>query len=477
MYSLQMDRLNRVIQAAGQGVFSQSLEPKPTERGAIPLSVRFASSVAPVDTTSLTTEKAGKFKGKRILVAVTGGIAAYKACDVIRMLQKEGAKEVVAMMTPEAKNFIAPLTLASLTMRPVLLENLENTLDGVPTHIAMAQQMDAMVIVPTTANTLAKLANGMADNILTTTAITFTNKPLVIVPAMNTRMWENPLVQKNLETLRSLGNVTVVPPDKGLLACGEMGEGKLAGMESIAMHVYKATHPNKDLYKGKTFVVTTGGTVEPIDSVRTITNRSSGKMGLAIADELFAMGAKVILVHTLDKIADKPYELRTAKTVKELEVGTKKAFENADGLVMAAAVSDFKVANPTEGKIKKTAEMVLNLVKTHDFLVDIGQAKKPGQMVVGFAAEAADMLTNAKGKLERKNLDMIVANDISRKDIGFQSDENEATLLFRAGENVLLPKASKSMIARNLLVNLHARCIEPAQPQQPAATPRTDIVA
>ncbi|MBY0403377.1 MAG: bifunctional phosphopantothenoylcysteine decarboxylase/phosphopantothenate--cysteine ligase CoaBC, partial [Cyanobacteria bacterium] len=299
------------------------------------------------------------------------------------------------------------------------------------------------------------------DNIVTTTAITFTNKPLVIVPAMNTRMWENPAVQNNIKLLKSFPNVVVVPPDKGLLACGETGEGKLADLESIKLHVYQATHPNKDLYKGKTYVVTTGGTVESIDSVRTISNISSGKMGLAIADELFAMGANVILVHTLEGDVRKPYETVSAKSVKQLEVATKKAFEKADGLIMAAAVSDFTVENPAVGKIKKQAKMTLELVKTHDFLVDIGNSKKPGQVVVGFAAEAVDLITNAKGKLEKKNLDMIVANDISRKDIGFKSDENEVTLLFREGENKPLPKASKSLIARGLLTELHQRVVTP----------------
>lgn len=412
------------------------------------------------DTVSITAPQPqkGRFQGKSILVAVSGGIAAYKACDVIRMLQKEGAKKVVAMMTPHAKEFIGPLTLESLTMNPVLIEHLENTTNGTPTHIAMAQEMDAMVVVPATAETIKEMAHGGAGNLLTSTALTFTNKPLIIAPAMNTRMWENPLVQQNIQTLRSLPNVTIVPPGEGLLACGEVGEGKLADVSSISLHTYQATHPFRNLYKGKTVVVTTGGTEEPIDSVRIISNISSGKMGLAVADELFAMGANVILVHTLDGELNKPYETVPVKSVKEMEKATKEAFARADGLVMAAAVSDFTPKNVATGKIKKMAEMVLPLVKTHDFLVDIGQSKKAEQFVVGFAAESSDLVQNAKGKLERKNLDMIVANDISRKDIGFKSDENEVTLLFREGENVLIPKASKAMIARGFLKQLHERC-------------------
>ncbi len=400
------------------------------------------------------------FANKRIAIGITGGIAAYKACDMIRQLYQKGASEVVALMTPSAQTFVTPLTIESLTRSYVYKESMENSEDGVPTHISLAQDMDALLIMPASANTLAKLAHAMADNIVTTTAITFTEKPIVIVPAMNTRMWENPLVQKNLRILRSQENITVVPPEVGELACGEYGEGKLASLETIQLYLYKALHPQRRLYKEKRVVVTAGGTTEPIDSVRSITNRSSGKMGVAIADELFAMGADVLLLHTIPGL-DRPYRIICLETVEEMARYTKRNFKEADGLVMAAAVSDFQVS-PNQrarinGKIKKSDEMMLELVKTEDILGELGPSKREDQFIVGFAAESDHVLMHAREKLERKHLDMIVANDISRSDIGFGSDENEVTLLFEDKERIDLPKASKSMIARQLLLHLYQK--------------------
>ncbi len=401
-----------------------------------------------------------RFENKRILIGVTGGIAAYKVCDLIRMLYNEGASEVVTMMTPSAKGFIAPLTLETLSKSFVYQNNDENTVDGIPAHIALAQDMDVLVIVPASANTIAKMAHGMADNIVTTTAITFTDKPIVIVPAMNTRMWDNPLVQKNLRVLKSLENISIVPPEIGDLACGEFGEGKLASLDTIMLYIYQAIHPQRRLYRDKRVVVTAGGTREPIDSVRCITNRSSGKMGVAIADELFAMGADVLLLHTLPGL-DRPYRIIRLETVEELARYTKRNFKEADGLVMAAAVSDFQLAksqkSKTPGKIKKSDTFTLDLVKTEDILSQIGPKKKEHQFVVGFAAEYNHVLMHAREKLERKELDMIVANDISRSDIGFGSDFNEVTILFRDKERFDLPKAEKYIIARQLLVHLYQK--------------------
>lgn len=401
-----------------------------------------------------------RFENKRVLIGISGGIAAYKVCDLIRMLYREGASEIVAMMTSSAQSFITSLTLESLTKSYVYVNNLENTPDGMPAHVALAQDMDVLVLIPATANTIGKLAHGIADNIVTTTAATFTSKPVVIVPAMNTRMWQNPIIQKNLRILKSLDNITLVPPEVGELACGEHGEGKLANLETILLYLYKALHPQNRLYKDKRVVVTAGGTRENIDSVRYLTNRSSGKMGIAIADELFAMGADVLLLHTIPGL-DKPYRIIHIETVEEISQYTKRNFKEADGLIMAAAVSDFKLSKAQKakfkGKIKKSDNLNLELEKTDDILCAVALDKKEDQFVVGFAAESDHVLLNAREKLERKQLDMIVANDISRDDIGFGSDENEVTLLFGDKERIDLPKTAKFLIARQLLVHLYQK--------------------
>lgn len=256
-------------------------------------SLNFVSE-KPISTCPLTQNNTLPLKGKKILVAITGGIAAYKACDLIRLFQRQGAEKVVAMMTPDAKKFVSPLTLESLTMNPVYIKNLENTLDGVPTHIAMAQQMDAMVIIPTTANSLFKLSHGASDNVLTSTALTFTRKPLLICPAMNTRMWENPLTQENLAKIAKLPNVTIVPPDSGLLACGETGAGKLAPVEHISLYTQKALSPESQKYQGKTINLVGGVfSVDNTNSVWRLKSNDTEAQTLALADSLFKQGASV----------------------------------------------------------------------------------------------------------------------------------------------------------------------------------------
>ncbi len=401
-----------------------------------------------------------RFENKRILIGVTGGIAAYKACDLIRRLYKEGASEVVVMMTKTAQSFVAPLTFESLSRSYVYLQDMENTADGTPAHVSLAQDMDVLVIIPASANTIAKLAHGFADNIVTTTALTFTHKPIVVAPAMNTRMWENPIFQKNLRILKALDNITLVPPEEGELACGEYGDGKLADLETILLHIYKAMHPQRHLYRDKRVVVTAGGTQESIDTVRYITNRSSGKMGIAIADELFAMGADVLLLHTIQGL-DRPYRIIRLDSAEELGRYAKRNFKEADGIIMAAAVSDYQLPKEQKrllpGKLKKQETLTLELVKTPDILGEIGVSKKESQFVVGFAAEYDHVLLHAREKLERKHLDMIVANDISRRDIGFGSDDNEVTLLFRDKERVDIPKTEKTLVARQLLVHLYQK--------------------
>ena len=402
------------------------------------------------------------FAGKTLVVAVTGGVAAYRACDLIRELYRRGAARVIPIMTPSAERFIAPLTLHSLSKEAVFTSDLDVDSQGVPWHIALAQQADALIVHPCTTNTLAKFAHGMADNMVTTTFMTFTGKPVLIVPAMNTRMWRHPLTQENLRKLQCLDNVTVVQPTSGLLACGETGDGHLADQETVLTALYKQLHPQAGLYEGVKALVTAGGTQEAIDPVRLISNRSSGKMGLAMADELHAMGAEVTLIST--RPVERPYSVLPAETAARMQAVLYERFETADFLVMAAAVSDYTVAAPSAEKIKRVPgqPLSLELTPTADILAGLAARKRPGQFVVGFAAESQDLLENAQAKLTRKHLDALLANDISRADIGFESDENELTLLLPDTPPELLPKASKAALAQEALVRIRQRMAAPA---------------
>jgi phosphopantothenoylcysteine decarboxylase/phosphopantothenate--cysteine ligase len=396
------------------------------------------------------------FTGKTIAIAITGGIAAYKACDLIRELYRRGAHRVICVMTPTAESFIPSLTLQALSRFPVYASELAVDHAGVPIHIVVAQQADALLIVPATVDTIAKLAHGTADNLVTTSAITFTGKPVLVAPAMNTRMWDNPLTRENLQKLRSLPNYTIIEPASGSLACGETGEGHLADPETILQAVYKAVHTQVGMFQGLRAVVTAGGTVEPIDPVRVISNRSSGKMGLALADELNAMGADVTLITTRPPVG-RSYSVVPVQTSEEMKNALDERFEQTDLLFMAAAISDYKVQSPATQKIKREnqPETQLNLVANPDILAELGQRKRPGQLLVGFAAESNDLVQNATEKLRRKNLDAMVANDISRSDIGFESEHNEVTLLFPDASPQVLERASKTLIARRVLTLLY----------------------
>jgi phosphopantothenoylcysteine decarboxylase/phosphopantothenate--cysteine ligase len=401
------------------------------------------------------------FSGKTIAIGITGGIAAYKACDLIRELYRRGAARVICVMTDAAQAFITPLTLQALSRQPVYTSALSVEPSGVPIHIVLAQQADALLILPATADMMAKLAHGFADDLVSTTAITFTDKPVLVAPAMNTRMWNHPLTHENVHTLRKRAGYVVIEPCAGHLACGETGDGHLADMETILQQLYKAVHPNAGLYQGMSAIVTAGGTNEPIDPVRVISNRSSGKMGLALADELFAMGADVTLITTRPP-ASRPYTMIPVQSALEMQETLQTRFAQTDLLLMAAAVADYSVANPSTCKIKREhqAEMALGLVRNPDILAELGPQKQPTQWVVGFAAESENLLQQAQEKMRRKHLDAIVANDISRSDIGFESDQNEVTLLFSDDRfpntaSVSLPRATKGEIARQILCLLH----------------------
>lgn len=408
-----------------------------------------------------------RFEGKRILIGLCGGIAAYKACDIIRQLYREGAETVQIVMTKSAQAFVTPLTLETLSQNPVLTESLENTTDGVPIHIALAQDFDVFLILPATANTVAKLAHGMADDLLSTTAITFTNEPILLAPAMNGRMWANPIFQENLEKFVALPWVDVVPPEWGALACGETSEGKLAQQETILAYLYRML--STPHYLNQKIVVTAGGTAEPIDAVRYMTNRSSGKMGLTLADEAWAMGADVTLIHTIPELPARPYETQFVRTVEEMANATHQAFEAANALFMTAAVSDFKALHPETQKIKKQETLEIALEKTRDILTELGERKRTGQLLIGFAAESQVNKAVLQDKLQRKNLDFLACNDISRADIGFGASHNEIHLLTASGEELHLPKAEKTMIARELLRRVATSFSEQANKQQLAA--------
>lgn len=396
------------------------------------------------------------FSGKTIVIGITGGIAAYKACDLIRELYRRNARRVLCILTPAAEAFITPLTLQALSREPVYSSEMAVDESGTPLHITLAQQADALLILPATADTIAKLAQGFADNMVTTTAITLTGKPVLVAPAMNTRMWENPLTRDNIDRLRRLANYSVIEPGSGLLACGETGEGHLADQETILQALYRAVHPQTGVYSGIRAIVTAGGTAEPIDPVRVISNRSSGKMGLALADELFAMGADVTLVTTRPP-GPRPYSIVAVQTSGEIKQALDSRIEKTDLLLMAAAISDFSVEHPSDHKIKREEqpEPRINLVSNPDILAELAEKKRPGQVFVGFAAESSDLIRNASEKMRRKQLDAIVANDISREDIGIGADENEVTLLFPDQPHQILHRAHKEEIARRLLGLIH----------------------
>jgi phosphopantothenoylcysteine decarboxylase / phosphopantothenate---cysteine ligase len=384
-----------------------------------------------------------------ILLGVTGGIAAYKACEVLRLFDKAGHR-VRVVMTKTATEFVGPLTFETLSKAPVLTDAQPLGENGSILHIEYADEADVFVIAPCTANVIAKLAQGIADDALSTTALAFTG-PVLIAPAMNVNMWHSAAVRENLETLRRRG-FHVVEPSSGDLACGWVGEGRLAEPPEIVEAVLKIVEAKKDLSR-LSVVISAGPTVERIDPVRYISNRSSGKMGYAIAEAARARGARVTLVS--GPVALKKPEgvdVIGIESAAELQGAMTNAAANADVVIMAAAVADYRAATPADRKIKKSSETLdISLVRNDDILAGLGKTKRAGQILVGFAAETNDVLNYAKDKLKRKNADLFVANDVSRADIGFSADENEVHLLFADGKDVLVKKASKRRIADAIL--------------------------
>jgi phosphopantothenoylcysteine decarboxylase/phosphopantothenate--cysteine ligase len=387
------------------------------------------------------------------ILGVGGGIAAYKAAEVVRALMERGAS-VQVVMTRAAQEFVQPLTFAALTGRKVITglfssASAEDTFASSVEHIRVAQEAAVLVVAPATADLLAKMAHGLADDFLTTTYLAFTG-PVVLAPAMNTAMWEHPATRENLRKLRARGHV-IVEPGEGLLACGTFGPGRLAEPAAIADAALAAWSPHRDL-EGETILITAGPTQEPLDPVRYITNRSSGKMGYALAEAALRRGARVTLVSGPVQL-DPPRgaELVRVRTAREMRDAVLAALPSASIIIKAAAVADYHVANVPPQKTKKTsARLSLDLDPTPDILAEVGQ-KKDGRLLIGFAAETQNLIAEGRRKLSAKNCDMVVANLVSQEGTGFESDENEVVLLLRTGETIALPRASKREIAGRIL--------------------------
>ena len=385
---------------------------------------------------------------KTVLIGITGGIAAYKICELIRMYKKAGAN-VKVILTPHAKNFVTELTLATLTQNEVYTDNFDIK-EYKPEHISLCDEGDILVIAPATANTISKIANGICDNLLTSITCAF-NKPIIIAPAMNTNMWKNKFVQENLTKLKNNGFI-IAEPESGYLACGTSGEGRLCSLEIIFNKTLETFEQNKKL-TGKKIVITAGGTIEKIDPVRYISNFSSGKMGLALADNAHKMGAEVKLISTFK--TDKPYKTTAVQSAQEMKNEVEKYYQDADCIIMAAAVADYRVETYNEQKMKKTSEdkITLSLVKNPDILKEISH-KNHNSKIVGFCAESENLIENAKTKIQNKGCDYIIANDISRKDIGFSSDENEVYIIDKSLNITHLEKNTKQEIAKQILEHI-----------------------
>ncbi len=397
---------------------------------------------------SQTAASLHALRGRRIVLGVSGGIAAYKAIEVCRRLVDAGAF-VSPVLTQDALRFVGALTFSALASEPARTSLFDGP-DPIP-HTRLGQNADLVLIAPCTAKTLGKYAAGISDDLLTATLLA-TRAPVLVAPAMHTEMWEHPAVQENLATLRRRG-VHVVDPESGRLAGGDSGEGRLAAPESIvaAAAAVLSAPATQDL-AGLSVLVTAGGTREPIDAVRVITNRSSGKQGYAIAEVAARRGAAVTLVTTIGRPAPDNVEIVSVQTAAEMQDAVLARAPEQDVIVMAAAVADFRPKAPPKRKIKKhegIPEIVLE--PTHDFLVDLGRDKQPGQVLVGFAAETDDLLANATDKLVTKRLDLIVGNDISQPDAGFEVDTNRAVILDAEGGTQQLPLQSKSELAGVIL--------------------------
>ena len=388
------------------------------------------------------------------VLGVGGGIAAYRSAELARALMERGIK-VSVVMTSAAQAFITPLTFASLTGRKVITSLFsgttpEATLSSAIEHIAIARDHDVMVVAPATADLLAKMANGIADDFLTTMYLAFT-RPVVLAPAMNTAMWEHPATRANVEGLRRRGHI-IVGPAEGLLACGEIGPGRMVEPADIAAAVTTVLQPQRRDLGGETFLITAGPTQEPLDPVRYISNRSSGRMGYALAAAAAKRGARVTLisgpVHLEEPSGVAVEHVRTAVEMHDAVV---RHLDSATVIIKAAAVADYHVAAVPQQKLKKTAaRLSVELDPTPDILAEVG-AKKGDRLLIGFAAETERLVEEARRKLATKNCDMVVGNLVGREGTGFDSEENEVVLVLSTGEVIPMDRASKLEIADHIL--------------------------
>lgn len=387
----------------------------------------------------------------KIVLGVSGGIAAYKAAEIVRLLQERGIR-VQVVMTRAAQEFVRPLTFAALSGEKVITDLFgsgaeEPNIDSAVEHIAVAQSMDALVVAPATADVLAKFAQGLATDFLTTLFLA-TKAPVVVAPAMNVNMWEHPATQANLETLRKRG-VRVVEPGSGYLACGMTGPGRLADNDAIIAGVMEALGESQDL-AGETVLVTAGPTREKIDPVRYLTNRSSGRMGYALAEAALRRGARVLVVSGPTSIAPpQGTELTRIESAEEMRQAVLRLLPETTIVIKTAAVSDYRPKTAALEKIKRAGPLSLELEPTADILWELAR-KKGARIIVGFAAETQNALENARKKLAAKFLDAIVVNDVSREGIGFDSERNAVTIITEA-EIVEVPETSKWEVAQRVL--------------------------
>jgi phosphopantothenoylcysteine decarboxylase/phosphopantothenate--cysteine ligase len=388
------------------------------------------------------------FKGKKILLAVTGSIAAYKAPLIVRLLVKEGA-EVKVVMTPSAKDFVTALTLSTVSKNPVISELFSE--DSWSNHVMLGRWADLMLVAPLSCNTLAKMANGFCDNMLLATYLSATC-PVVVAPAMDEDMWKHATTKNNLKKLEDAGN-KVIPVDNGELASGLVGDGRMAEPENILRFISENFFLKQDL-AGKKVLVTAGPTYEPIDPVRFIGNHSSGKMGIALSEELARRGANVQLVlgPTASAVKQNGVNVHNVQTAEEMYEECVKEFGDADIAIMSAAVADFTPAVKAKEKIKKeSAQLKVELVKTKDILKTLGENKYNGQLLVGFALETNNEKENALHKLKTKNADLIVLNSLNDEGAGFGHDTNKITIFERGGKEIEYDRKPKQQVAKDIV--------------------------
>lgn len=390
---------------------------------------------------------------KKIGIGVTGGIATYKIADLVSRLSKHDNIETTIIMTEAATHFVSPLTFKTLSNREVHVDLWQDSPGHRVQHVGLAQSLDLFVVAPASANTIAKMAAGLADNLLSAMLLA-TSAPVLVVPSMNTVMYEHPAVQRNLNVLKEMGH-HVLEPEAGHLACGDAGRGRLPEAEAIYDHIMGMLNPRRDL-QGLSIMVNAGTTCENIDPVRYITNRGTGKMGFALARAAQRRGARIDLVSGPTSLPAPPgVSFHSVWSAREMCDKMIELQAGCDVIIGAAAVGDFRLASPADHKIKKSDDpeerIILELVKNPDILKTLSQRKLPGQIMVGFAAETRDLIPNALKKLESKDLDLIVANDVTMEGAGFAIDTNIVTIISRAGEHRSYPRMSKDEVADAIL--------------------------